>query len=66
MIWLDKFSFPLEKIKGRWFSNTLRFIIHVDIVKSFRQKGRWQRVNGYGLVDTWCRYDNSVSDGDCK
>ena len=60
IVWLDKYGFPLTYFKNRFILNTLRFVLHVSLIKTFSQIGRWQRKSAYGLVDTWCKEDVSV------
>ena len=41
MVFLDKLGWPIETIKGRWFHNFLRRLIHTRKIK----KGRWDGYN---------------------
>lgn len=42
MVYLDKYGWPVERVKGRWFFNLLRLIIHTRCIK----KGRFKHVVG--------------------
>lgn len=41
----DKHGFPVERIKGRWFQNLLRLIIHTRKVKNVQTR-RYHRPDG--------------------
>jgi len=30
MVYLDKYGWPVERIKGRWFLNFMRLLIHTN------------------------------------
>ena len=34
LIYLDKYGWPVERIKGRWFLNFIRLLIHTEKIKS--------------------------------
>lgn len=34
--WLDKFGFPVERIKGRWVRNFIRILIHARRYSFYR------------------------------
>ena len=36
MIYLDKYGWPVERVKGRWFFNLLRLFIHTRQIKRGR------------------------------
>lgn len=36
ILFLDKYGYPVEKIKGRTLTNLLRILIHVNIIKSLQ------------------------------
>ncbi len=42
MVYLDKYGWPVERIKGRWFFNLLRLIIHTRSIK----RGRFEYTVG--------------------
>ena len=43
MVFLDKYGYPIEKIKGRWFSNLIRTIFYCRNIK----RGKW---DGFRVV----------------
>ena len=60
MIWLDKHGYPVEFISGRPIINCIRWVLHASVRRSLRERGRWQRKTGYGLVDTYCQFDRAI------
>lgn len=30
LVYLDKYGWPVERVKGRWFLNFIRLLIHTD------------------------------------
>jgi len=38
MLFRDKLGWPIERIKGRWFYNFLRLLIHVNIKVTFKRR----------------------------
>ena len=33
LIYLDKYGWPVERVKGRWFLNFIRLLIHTETIK---------------------------------
>lgn len=63
IIALDRRGFPIEKIRGHSVVNLIRLFLHCDLIKTWKQRGRWQPVRYKGkrmLVDTWCREDFTI------
>ena len=53
MIWLDKYGWPVEFVKGRPVLNFFRWLFIGRTAKSIQQRGRWRRTkDGTGLTDT--------------
>ena len=44
MIWLDKHGWPVVFIKNRRIINTARWLLHVSLWTSIRQRHRWEYV----------------------
>lgn len=43
MVFLDRYGWPVEIIKGKWIQNILRLLVHTKSVK----RGSW---NGYKII----------------
>jgi len=39
MAFLDKYGFPVERIRGRWFTNCLRLLLHT---RKIRRRGSFR------------------------
>ena len=57
MVWIDKSGYPLDFAPCSFLSNAWKWLRRADIIKSFKQRDRWQKTKvgeQYWLVDTWC------------
>ena len=38
MIWRDKLGWPVEFVKGKWFSNFIRWLLHTDPRQTWKHR----------------------------
>ena len=63
MLWLDKQGVPVDFYpRHHRVLNLLRWLLHVSVRTSIKQRDRWQLVRGLGgYVDTWCPSDSTIT-----
>lgn len=60
MLILDKHGWPIESVKGRYFDNFIRKLIHINIFNTLTKQKLWVRCENGGVKNINQVNNNSV------